>query len=240
MPRASRRLPPAALAALVLLGGCAPARDAPPPQALARFAGAHVAVMLGFTRCPDVCPTGLWQWHRAMRALTDGERAGLRLAFVSVDPERDTSPVLDRHVAHFDPAFVGVRVEGDELRGLLRFLRAHARKVPSRTPGEYTVDHTAVTVLLDPEGRRVAEFRHGTESGEIARRLRAILARTPSQRASSPSARASRGRAKSRNARTFDVTGPRGPCTRLTGRGAGSASASTIRSAPCRTASATW
>ena len=177
MPRASRALVSVALlATLTVVAVCVTAKEERYPDALVSFAGSHVAVMLGFTRCPDVCPTGLWNWRQATRSLTPEERAGLRLAFVSVDPERDTPSALERYAAHFDPAFTGVHVEGAELKELLRFLHAHARKVPSRTPGEYTVEHTATTVLLDPAGRRIDEFRHGTPPGEITRRLRSTLA----------------------------------------------------------------
>jgi len=145
------------------------------PAALAAFEDEHVAVMLGFTQCPDVCPTALRQWQRATRSLSAEELEGFRLVFVTVDPERDTRPVLERYVAFFDPAFAALRAEGDELRELLSALHAYARKVPSSTPGRYSMDHTASVFLLDRDGRLVDELRHGTAPDEIARRLRRVL-----------------------------------------------------------------
>ena len=185
---ACERMPPGPSpgAASGIDGTSAPAAASSGP--LSRFAGHHVAVVFGFTACPDVCPTTLWHWRRAIETLSVEQSARLRLAFVTVDPERDTAERLERYTAHFDPAFVGVRAEGDELKALLRSLHAHARKVPSRTPGEYTMDHTATAFLLGPDGTLRDEIRHGTAPAEIARRLRTALASEGTPRSGTPKA----------------------------------------------------
>lgn len=108
-------------------------------------------LVFGFTFCPDICPTSLSYLAGVLEAL--GPRAAsVRPLFLTVDPERDTVPVMADYVAHFDPRIVGLTGAPAELAKAARDLGVYARKVPLEGGG-YTMDHTATMLLLDPQGR---------------------------------------------------------------------------------------
>jgi protein SCO1 len=124
------------------------------PFTLADLAGRPSLVYFGFTNCPDVCPTTLAKLAQVVRL---GAVKGLRVVFISVDPQRDTPPVLALYVHAFDPSFQGVT--GDP-RIVARVAREFAVAV-SRVDlpgGNYTMDHTAAVFLLDARAREVAIF----------------------------------------------------------------------------------
>jgi protein SCO1/2 len=119
-----------------------------------RLEGAPTLVFFGFTRCPDVCPTTLFKLAQLKRAagITD-----LRVLFISVDPARDTPPLLARYLSSFDPSFVGLTGDAQSLaRVAQRFGVAFERvELPG---GDYTMDHSATLFLLDRRARIVAVF----------------------------------------------------------------------------------
>lgn len=115
------------------------------------FAGAPFLVFFGFTHCPDVCPTKLFEMSEALRAT--GERgAALRALFVSVDPERDTPAILKDYVSNFDPRIVAATADQVRIDAMVRAYRAYYKRVPLKDGG-YTIDHTAGVYLMDKQGR---------------------------------------------------------------------------------------
>ncbi len=138
------------------------------PFTLADLAGRPSLVYFGFTRCPDVCPTTLLKLAQVVRVA--GIR-GLRVVFISVDPQRDTPPVLAVYVHAFDPSFGGLT--GDP-RAIARVARDFAVAV-SRVDlpgGDYTMDHTAAVFLLDARAREVAIFTPPFEVAAFAADLK--------------------------------------------------------------------
>jgi len=133
------------------------------------LAGQPGLLFLGFTYCPDVCPTTLATLRDLMSAQPV---AGLRVLFLTVDPERDDAATLRHYLAAFDPQFLGLRAEGAALAPFLHALGAIAVRQPL-PGGSYTVDHTATLYLLDHRGRLAAVF---SPPFEVAS-LRADLAR---------------------------------------------------------------
>jgi protein SCO1 len=124
------------------------------PFTLANLAGGPALVYFGFTRCPDVCPTTLLKLAQVVRV---AGIAGLRVVFISIDPQRDTPPVLALYVHAFDPSFQGLT--GDP-RTITRVAAEFAVAV-SRVDlpgGNYTMDHTAAVFLLDARANEVAIF----------------------------------------------------------------------------------
>ena len=109
------------------------------------------AVFFGYTYCPDVCPTTLWEMSQHVAAL--GERSDdLRVVFVSVDVERDTPEALAEYVGAFDPrilALTGTRENVDEA---VRAYRAYYKIHPEDEQGDVLIDHTASVYLFDAEG----------------------------------------------------------------------------------------
>jgi protein SCO1 len=135
--------------------------------------GSPFLVFFGFTHCPDVCPTTLFEVSEVLRALgPDGK--GVRALFVTVDPERDTPEKLKDYLSSFDPRVVGVTGDAEAIRSVERAYRVYARKVPL-DGGNYTMDHTTIVYLMDKEGRFVAPFSLKRRPQEAATDLRRYL-----------------------------------------------------------------
>ena len=113
-------------------------------------------VFFGFTHCPDVCPTALFEVSEVLRNLgPDGDR--VRALFVTVDPERDTPAVLKDYLSSFDPRLTGLTGDAEAIASMAKGYRVYYRKVPT-DGGGYTMDHTALVYLMDKGGRFVAPF----------------------------------------------------------------------------------
>jgi protein SCO1/2 len=113
-------------------------------------------VFFGFTHCPDVCPTTLFDMSEVMRALgADADRT--HGVFITVDPERDTQPVLKDYLSSFDPHLSGLTGDLASITAVAKEYRVYFKKVPL-DDGSYTMDHTAIVYLMDKEGRFVSPF----------------------------------------------------------------------------------
>lgn len=118
--------------------------------------GKPFLVFFGFVRCPEVCPTTLFDMSEVMRSLgPDADRAGALL--ISVDPERDTPEMLKEYLSSFDPHIRGLTGDPAAIAAVAKAYRVYYKKVPL-DGGDYTVDHTAVVYLMDKDGRFVAPF----------------------------------------------------------------------------------
>ena len=130
-------------------------------------------VFFGFTHCPDVCPTTLFEVSEIFRAL--GPQAkDIRGLFISVDPERDTPAVLKDYLSSFDPHLVGVTGDLPSIQAVEKSYRVYAKKVPL-DGGGYTMDHTALIYLMDKTGRFVAPFNIKRPPEEAAADLKKYL-----------------------------------------------------------------
>lgn len=142
-----------------------------------RLAGRWSFLFFGFVNCPDVCPTTLATLatvKAALADLSDAERPGV--AFVSVDPGRDTPEIIGRYVAHFDPAFVGATGTRESIDALAASLGVAVIVGPPAPDGSYAVDHSAAIFLVDPEARIAALFGAPHDAATIARDYRRIVA----------------------------------------------------------------
>lgn len=118
--------------------------------------GKPFLVFFGFTHCPDVCPTALFEVSEILRGLgSDANRVGA--LFVSVDPERDTPAVLKDYLSSFDPHLRGLTGDPAAIEAVAKAYRVYYKKVPLEE-GDYTMDHTALVYLMDKQGRFVAPF----------------------------------------------------------------------------------
>jgi protein SCO1/2 len=122
-------------------------------RTLGDFKGKAVVLFFGYTHCPDVCPTTLAELSQALQKLgDDGKR--VQVLMVTVDPARDTAPLLGEYVSAFSPTFVGLRpADTAELVKITKDFRVYYAQVPGKTAGEYTMDHTAASYVFDPQGR---------------------------------------------------------------------------------------
>lgn len=123
------------------------------------------ALFFGFTHCPDVCPTTLYELSGYQKALK-GEGKDLGIVFVTVDPERDTPDILKTYVGALSPDITAVTGTPDDVAAMLKGYGAYARKVPQGD--DYTMDHTASVILLDRAGRFVGTIAYG-ENPETAK-----------------------------------------------------------------------
>ena len=144
-------------------------------RTLADFRGQVVLLYFGFTQCPDVCPTALARAADVKRQLGD-QGSRLQVLFVTVDPERDTPELLRAYMAAFDPAFLALTGSDAEIRATADEFRAYYKKVP--TGRSYTMDHSALSYLFDPQGRIRVALRHAQTTDEYLADVRALLAGT--------------------------------------------------------------
>ena len=118
--------------------------------------GRPFLVFFGFTHCPDVCPTTLFDVSEILRSLgPDADRA--RALFITVDPERDTPAVMKDYLSSFDPHLSGLTGDAAAVAAVAKAYRVYYKKVPL-DDGGYTMDHTAIVYLMDKEGRFVSPF----------------------------------------------------------------------------------
>jgi protein SCO1/2 len=130
-------------------------------------------VFFGFTHCPDVCPTTLFDVSEVFRSLgPDGK--DVRALFITVDPERDTPAVMKDYLSSFDPRIVGVTGDDASIKAAEKAYRVYAKKVPL-DGGGYTMDHTAIVYLMNKDGHFVAPFSLKRRPEESAADLKRYL-----------------------------------------------------------------
>ncbi|KKX29577.1 SCO family protein [Rhizobium sp. LC145] len=133
------------------------------------FRGKPTALFFGFTHCPEVCPTTLFELNGWMRQVDpDGTR--LQGYFVSVDPERDTPEILGQYISNVTDRVTGISGPPEKVAEMVKGFKVYAKKVPvdEKEPnGDYTMDHTASVFLLDGGGRFAGTIAYG-ENSEIA------------------------------------------------------------------------
>lgn len=118
--------------------------------------GRPFLVFFGYTHCPDICPTTLFDISQVLQKLgPDADRTGA--LFITVDPERDTPAVLKDYLSNFDPHLRGLTGDQNAVNAAIKAYRVYAKKVPLEH-GDYTMDHTAIVYLMDKNGRFVAPF----------------------------------------------------------------------------------
>jgi protein SCO1/2 len=143
-------------------------------RTLADFKGKVTVVFFGYTQCPDVCPTTMAELAEVKRSLgKDGER--VQGVFVTIDPERDTPQLLKNYITAFDPSFVALRGSDAQTKAVAKEFKVYYAKVEGRTPGSYTMDHTAGAFIYDTQGRLRLFTRYGGGAQALASDLRALL-----------------------------------------------------------------
>ena len=131
-------------------------------------------VYFGYTHCPDACPTALNDISIALDELGP-KRAEVRPVFITVDPERDTSEVLKSYVTSFDAPILALTGTPEEIAQAAKGYRVYYAKHPE-VGGDYSMDHSSVIYVMDPQGRFTASFTQENSPEEIAERLKKLLA----------------------------------------------------------------
>lgn len=131
----------------------------------------HV-LFFGFTHCPDVCPTTLYEGSQWLQALgSDGDK--IDIYFVTVDPQRDTVEVLSEYLSAFDERIKGITGTPQQIEKLVKNWRVYAEKVP--TEDDYTMNHTATTFLMNAKGEFVRTIAYGEDNQVAIEKLRKLI-----------------------------------------------------------------
>jgi protein SCO1/2 len=135
--------------------------------------GKSFLVFFGYTHCPDVCPTTLFEISELLRSL--GPQADRTAAlFITVDPERDTPEAMRGYLASFDSHIRGLTGDAATLDAVARAYKAYYKKMPLEG-GDYTMDHTAIIYLMDKDGRFVGPFNMKRAASVLTADLRQHL-----------------------------------------------------------------
>jgi len=143
------------------------------PRTLDDFKGKVVMLYFGFVQCPDVCPTALTRANEVMGLLGADNASKVQVIFVTVDPERDTPELLQNYMAAFNPGFLALYGTAEQTEQAAKDFRVFYKKVP--TGSTYTMDHTALSYLFDPQGRFRVALRHEQTAADYAADIAALL-----------------------------------------------------------------
>jgi protein SCO1/2 len=138
-----------------------------------KLQGKPTLLFFGYTHCPDICPTTLFDVSEVLRAMgKDADR--VNAYFVSVDPERDSPAIMKDYLSSFDPHLKGLTGDSDAVGKMLSEYRVYSKKVPGKD-GDYTMDHSAMVYLMDRNGRFVAPFKLDRKPDEAATDLKRYI-----------------------------------------------------------------
>ncbi len=146
---------------------------------LSEFRGKYALVSFGYTFCPDVCPTTLAMLAR-LKEILGKDRERVAVAFVSIDPERDTPDRAADYAAGFNSTFVGLSGTPEQVAAAAAVFRvSYSRQEVADSAAGYLMNHTAFVYLLDPEGRWRITYPYGVEATDIAQDLEVLFQRDP-------------------------------------------------------------
>ncbi|MFG0804996.1 SCO family protein [Pseudomonas fluvialis] len=145
---------------------------------VSRLQGKWTLVFFGYTFCPDICPTTLAELRQLLGSLPAEQRQQVQVLMVSVDPQRDPPQQLRDYLAYFDPDYIGLTGQLDDIQQL-----ANALSIPF-IPGDssqenYTVDHSGNLALLGPDGRQQGFIRAPLNLAQLQQQLPKLLQRQP-------------------------------------------------------------
>lgn len=140
------------------------------------FRGKYMLVFFGFTHCPDICPAELQVMSAALDEL--GSKANEIIPiFITLDPERDTPPVVTGYVMNFSPRFVGLTGSPEQIAEAAKAYRVTYSKFQEdeTKPDDYSIDHSALAYLMGKDGEYLTHFAYGTSAAKMAETLRRYL-----------------------------------------------------------------
>ncbi len=147
-------------------------------RSLSDFKVKVVVLFIGYTQCPDVCPTSMVELAEVKRLMgADGDK--LQGVFVTVDPARDTAELLKAYMANFDPTFVAFIPTSEQLAVVAKDYKIYYKKVDGKTPTSYTMDHSAGSYVYDTQGNLRLYSRYGVGAQVLAQDIQTLLKSTP-------------------------------------------------------------
>ncbi len=143
------------------------------PITEAAFDGQPSALFFGFTHCPEICPTTVYEFEAWMQELGP-DADGFRAFFVTIDPERDTPGVLKDYLEYQSDRVTGITGPPEDVLAMADDWRVYYNRVPLNE-GDYTMDHTSLVYLLDRDGQYADLIRYGEETRSAVGKIRALL-----------------------------------------------------------------
>lgn len=140
----------------------------------ASFAGKWMLVYFGYTHCPDACPTALQDMANALDMLDPARREHVDIVFISIDPARDTPPVMKDYVSNFAAPITALSGSAEQVAGAARAYRVYYAKHPTEG-GDYEMDHSSVIYVMDPHGAFVGNFSSQSTPEQIAAKLKTLV-----------------------------------------------------------------
>lgn len=124
---------------------------------------------VGYTFCPDICPTTLAELKRIYPELKKiPAEIPLQVLFLSVDPGRDTQPRLNEYIQFFNPEFVAASGDHSQLFPLVRSMGMMYAMSDNTENPNYLVDHSASVVVINPQAHVIGRFKPHLAPGELA------------------------------------------------------------------------
>jgi protein SCO1/2 len=139
----------------------------------AAFRGHPTALFFGFTNCPEICPTTLFELDGWLKQIGDAGK-DIRVYFISVDPERDTPKVMKDYVTAVSQRIVGLTGEPDKVAAMTKLFGIYSQKVELETGG-YTMDHTASVLLLNARGEFAGTIAYGEKTETAIAKLKRLV-----------------------------------------------------------------
>ena len=132
-------------------------------------------IFFGFTHCPDVCPTSLFEAAGWLKALGD-DADKLTVYFVTVDPERDSKEVMGEYVSAFDPRIRGLTGTLEQIKPMLKSYAVYYKKIPDPDdPEDYSMDHTATVFLMKKGGDFFGTIAYGEDRESAVAKIKRLL-----------------------------------------------------------------
>lgn len=147
------------------------------PITEAAFQGKPTALFFGFTHCPDVCPTTLFELDAWMKTV-DPKGDKLHAYMVTVDPERDSHELLGQYISNVSDRITGISGDPEKVRTMAKGFNVYFKKVPTdkdQPDDEYVMDHTASVFLLDDNGRFRGTIAYGEDGDTAMQKLKNLL-----------------------------------------------------------------
>jgi protein SCO1/2 len=144
------------------------------PITEAALRGQPSALYFGYTHCPEVCPTTLFELDDWLKKLgPDGK--DIRAYFITIDPERDTPAIMNQYIGNFSKRIVGISGDPAKVEAMAKAFGIYFRKVPTED-GDYSMDHTASIVLLDRKGAFAGTIAYGEDAKAAMAKLKRLEA----------------------------------------------------------------
>ncbi|MGW8246549.1 MAG: SCO family protein [Acidiferrobacterales bacterium] len=146
------------------------------PFTLENLKGKYSLLFFGYTSCPDVCPTTMFQLQQLYLLLgKENLQKQYQVVFVSIDPRRDTPARLEKYVTAFDKHFIGATGQKDQISNLAKQLGASYDVEDDGKSSDYSVSHTDVIFIIDPDAQYAAVLTSPHQASRIESRLALLM-----------------------------------------------------------------